>query len=78
MPDLLHWGGRLLNHGAFGMLIGNALVLSGMFALLIRGAWRLIRRRPSELEEHVSIVPVLPPSVPPSSFRSGDSALSQK
>lgn len=57
--DLLHWGGRLLNHGALYMLVGNAIVLSGMAALLLRSAarWLTRRRRPGIGRHHVSIVP---------------------
>jgi hypothetical protein len=56
--DLLHWGGRLLNHGALYMLVGNAIVLSGMAALVLRSGVRwLSRRRRPGIERRVSIVP---------------------
>ncbi|MGC4090282.1 MAG: hypothetical protein QM756_20870 [Polyangiaceae bacterium] len=67
LPDLMHWGGRLLNHRALSLLIGNAVVLGGMGALLGRGALRLLRRlRQRGDEPPVSVVPGPPPtSVPP-------------
>ena len=67
LPDLMHWGGRLLNHGAVSLLIGNALVLAGLGALLGRGIAHFLRRllQPS-LTPRVSIVPAAAPtSVPP-------------
>ncbi len=65
LPDLMHWGGRLLNHRALSLLVGNALVLGGIAALFGRGAVRLVKRI-RERDEAVSIVPGPPPtSVPP-------------
>lgn len=67
LPDLLHWGGRLLNHGAVSLLLGNALVLAGLAALVGRGVAHLLQRwlRPSSAPR-VSIVPApAPTSVPP-------------
>jgi hypothetical protein len=67
LPDLMHWGGRLLNHGALSLLIGNALVLAGLGALLGRTIVHFVQRlrRPS-LDSRVSIVPAgAPTSVPP-------------
>jgi hypothetical protein len=67
LPDLMHWGGRLLNHRALSLLLGNALALGGMGALFGYGALRFVRRlRRHTAEPHVSIVPSPPPtSVPP-------------
>jgi len=67
LPDLLHWGGRLLNHRALSLLVGNARVLAGMGALLGHAVARFVRRlRGRSVEPHVSIVPGSPPtSVPP-------------
>lgn len=66
LPDLMHWGGRLLNHQALSLLIGNALVLGGMAALIGRGLIRMIGRLRQRDEAAVSIVPGPPPtSVPP-------------
>ncbi|MFZ5890911.1 MAG: hypothetical protein ACOY0T_07665 [Myxococcota bacterium] len=67
LPDLLHWGGRLFHHRELYLLIGNAVVLGGMGALLGRGLVRFTRRaRERSREPEVSIVPGPPPtSVPP-------------
>ncbi|HET9931361.1 MAG TPA: hypothetical protein VFQ35_11760 [Polyangiaceae bacterium] len=65
LPDLMHWGGRLLNHRALSLLVGNALVLGGVGALFGRGIVRFVQRV-REREASVSIVPSPPPtSVPP-------------
>jgi hypothetical protein len=65
LPDLMHWGGRLLNHRALSLLVGNAVVLGGIGALFGRGAVRIVKRI-RERDESVSIVPSPPPtSVPP-------------
>lgn len=71
VPELLHWGGRLLKHGALSLLIGNALVLSGVAALLLHALIRLVRRlRNTHPDHHVSIVPgSVPTSVPPQQLR---------
>ena len=67
LADLWDWGGRLLHHGAVGLLVLNAVALGGIAALLVRGALTLIRRLRTPLEpHHVSIVPgPVPTSVPP-------------
>jgi hypothetical protein len=68
LPDLMHWGGRLLNHGAVSLLVGNSLVLAGMAALVGRGIVRFVqqRLRSSASNPRVSIVPAgAPTSVPP-------------
>jgi hypothetical protein len=69
LPELLHWGGRLLSHRALGLLLGNAVVLGGIAALLAHGVLRLVLRLrgPKGEERRVSIVPGgAPTSVPPS------------
>lgn len=67
LPDLLHWGGRLLNHGALSLLVGNALVIGGLVALAGRTAARAWGRR--RQAPRVSVVPAEVPSSwhPPSS-----------
>jgi hypothetical protein len=67
LSDLKHWGGRLLNHGAVTLLLGNALVLSGLSALVLRALWVLFRRlRSRDTDSRISIVPgSVPTSVPP-------------
>ena len=66
LPDLMHWGGRLLNHRALPLLLGNALVLGGFGALLGHAVLRFVRRLLRGDEPEVSIVPGPPPtSVPP-------------
>lgn len=66
LPDLLHWGGRLLNHRALSLLVGNALVLGGVGALAGSGALRLVKRLRQRDEAVVSVVPApAPTSVPP-------------
>lgn len=67
ISDLWDWGGRLLHHGAFGLLVLNAVALGGMLALAVRGAQRLLGRlRAPQPEERVSVVPgSVPTSVPP-------------
>ncbi|MDF3066073.1 MAG: hypothetical protein K0R38_1674 [Polyangiaceae bacterium] len=65
--DLWDWGGRLLHHGAFGLLALNALALGGILALALRGVLTTLRRLRNPYEEQrVSIVPAsVPTSVPP-------------
>lgn len=69
VSDLLDWGGRLLHHRAFGLLLGNAIALGGIVALVARGALALLHRlrAPAGVESgRVSIVPAsVPTSVPP-------------
>jgi hypothetical protein len=76
LPDLMHWGGRLLRHGAAPLLLGNAVVLGGMAALVGRALTRWVRRLRSPQAgaggmDRVSIVPGSPPISlrPPSQFR---------
>jgi hypothetical protein len=42
--ELWHWGGRLLNEGALGLLIFNAIAVGGLVALLLLWAAQLGRR----------------------------------
>ena len=67
LTDLWDWGGRLLHHGAFGLLVANAVALGGILALLVRGVLSLVRRLRSPMEtSRISIVPgSVPTSVPP-------------
>ncbi len=67
LPDLMHWGGRLLNHGAFSLLLGNAVALAGMAALALRSLWRFIQsRRRRGVTPRISIATAPAPiSVPP-------------
>lgn len=46
LPDLVHWGGRLLHHGAIGLLVANAIVVSGLAALLFVSALSALRDEP--------------------------------
>ena len=71
LPDLLHWGGRLLKESAFVLLASNALVIAGLLALLVHGVMRLFRRgrSPEEANDEVERISVFPQterlSVPP-------------
>lgn len=72
LPDLAHWGGRLLKHGALPLLVGNALVIAGLFALLARGLLVAVRRLRGSPEEPppISVVPgSVPTSHPPPGLR---------
>lgn len=70
LPDLLHWGGRLLNHGALSLLLGNALVIGGLIALVGRTAARAWGRRRRQVPR-ISVVPAdLPASWQPPSSQS--------
>lgn len=42
--ELWHWGGRLLNEGAIGLLVFNSIIVGGFLALL--GLWigQVLRR----------------------------------
>jgi hypothetical protein len=67
LPDLLHWGGRLLKENALMLLLGNALVLGGLVALAVTSLARLWhRKREFALSgERISVLPSQPTSVPP-------------
>jgi hypothetical protein len=42
--ELWHWGGRLLNEGAIGLLVLNAIVVGGFLALLMLWLGQLCAR----------------------------------
>ena len=42
--ELWHWGGRLLNEGAIGLLVLNALMVGGFLALLMLWLGQLLRK----------------------------------
>lgn len=68
LPDLWDWGGRLLHHGAVGLLALNAIALGGIAALVVRGALTIVRRLSHTDADapRISIVPAsVPTSVPP-------------
>lgn len=48
MGELLHWGGRLLNEGALGLLAFNAIIVGGLASLaalwLYEAGQRIARR----------------------------------
>jgi hypothetical protein len=65
LPELWHWGGRLLRHGAAPLLIGNAVVIGGVLTLTVRAIYRRLRRR-AQTEPRVSLVPAsVPTSIRP-------------
>ena len=67
LADLWDWGGRLLHHGAVGLLALNAIALGGITAIVARGAIAMVQRlRVPNHQPRVSIVPAsVPTSVPP-------------
>jgi len=67
LSDLWDWGGRLLHHGAVGLLALNAIALGGIIAIVVKGALGVVRRLRAPLDApRVSIVPAsVPTSVPP-------------
>ena len=42
--ELWHWGGRLLNEGAFGLLVFNAIIVGGFLSLIALWIAELARR----------------------------------
>ena len=42
--ELWHWGGRLLNEGAIGLLVLNAIMVGGFLALLMLWIGQLLNR----------------------------------
>lgn len=48
--DLQHWGGRLLRHGAWPLLVSNALIFGGLIALVVSTLLQLIRGKGSEVD----------------------------
>ena len=67
LPDLLHWGGRLLKEHAFVLLLGNAVVLGGLLALVVTSLARLWQKKREFVltGERISVLPSAPTSVPP-------------
>jgi len=67
LTDLWDWGGRLLHHGAVGLLVANAVALGGILALVVRGVLSVVRHLRSPMDQpRISIVPAsVPTSVPP-------------
>lgn len=53
VPDLAHWGGRLMHHGAWPLLLANAVLLGGLIALAM--SFLLKKRKPSKAPESVAI-----------------------
>lgn len=49
IPDLAHWGGRLMHHGAWPLLLTNAVILGGVVALAMAFLLRP-RKVPQEAE----------------------------
>jgi hypothetical protein len=60
VPELVHWGGRLLHHQAWWLLVLNACILGGLLALVLGGLWRLGRGSAKHAVERVSIFPAPP------------------
>jgi hypothetical protein len=42
--ELWHWGGRLLNEGAIGLLVLNAMMVGGLLALLMLWLGQVLSR----------------------------------
>jgi hypothetical protein len=42
--ELWHWGGRLLNEGAIGLLVVNSVIVGGFLALLVLWIAQVLRR----------------------------------
>ena len=42
--ELWHWGGRLLNEGAIGLLVFNAITVGGLLALLMLWLGQIVKR----------------------------------
>ena len=42
--ELWHWGGRLLNEGAIGLLVLNAIMLGGLIALVMLWVGQVVAR----------------------------------
>lgn len=45
LPDLAHWGGRLLHHGMSPLLVANAILIGGALALLGSSIAGLLRKK---------------------------------
>jgi hypothetical protein len=44
LPELVHWGGRLVKEGHWSLLVSNAFLLGGLAALLLAGVARRFQR----------------------------------
>lgn len=67
--ELWHWGGRLLNEGAIGLLVFNAITVGGLLSLLVLWLGQIVKklvesRRASSAEPPVSTT-VAFGSIPP-------------
>ena len=60
VPDVLPWGGRLMRHGAWPLLLSNALVLGGLVAVVVATmlGWWQRRQQPEPEPERVMVVPL--------------------
>jgi hypothetical protein len=68
--ELWHWGGRLLNEGAIGLLVLNAIMVGGFLALLMLWAGQLLnrvlaKRRQATRDEAAASTSVNFGSIPP-------------
>lgn len=56
--ELWHWGGRLLNEGAIGLLVLNAIMVGGILALLMLWLGQLLQSamRRAEAARQESVV----------------------
>lgn len=48
--DLQHWGGRLIHHGAWPLLVANAFILGGLVALAFSTLWQLAKGTKDRVE----------------------------
>ncbi len=56
--DLAHWGGRLLRAHAPMLLLGNSVILGGLFAFAAQALIRLLARRRKPVEAAPDSEPV--------------------
>lgn len=42
--ELWHWGGRLLNEGAIGLLVVNSIIVGGFLALIVLWIGQVLQR----------------------------------
>ena len=71
VEELWHWGGRLLNEGAIGLLVFNAIMVGGFLALMMLWVGQLAqnaltarreRRAPPSVSTTVAFGSVPPPA----------------
>lgn len=60
VPELVHWGGRLLHHRAWVLLILNAIVLGGLVGLILLSVVRFARTPADRSVERISVFPAPP------------------